>query len=356
MSQEYLIEDLGGLFIFPGLIDTNVHLGGEGVTAVTRAALTGGVTCIATSDYLSGEVYTDVARLAMVSDEKIHEIPSLRNSGIFGFKAVLVPQGPASPVLTRIEEVIENIGNLPLFIHPEYASPKELNQATPYRCIIPEERLETPTNFEIEEKSESESSSESDCEIEPFSYSPYSTPTTTDVGGIRRTSFKIPTNIKPFELFSPEKKRGSLPNVLSFIGNKEEIKQPPSKLKKSRHSMICTIGNNSKPFPIQDIPCMKRGSISKEAYLLHMLSFPESWESAAIEKILSLKPSGKIHFTNLSSNSAVELINEYKEKYPKITCESSLPYLYYSSQDVKPGDTRYKSNPPIREIKNHRLL
>ena len=33
-----------------------------------------------------------------------------------------------------------------------------------------------------------------------------------------------------------------------------------------------------------------------------------------------------------------------------------MPYLYFNELDVKPGDTRYKLNPPIRDHENNKSL
>ncbi|CAG9310043.1 allB_1 [Blepharisma stoltei] len=364
LMEQYLVEDLGDLFISPGLIDLNVTFGYEGSSVTTKAGLCGGVTCISTTDRLDGEIYTDIAPLLQISDDKIGEIPSLLNSNIFGLKAFLVPQGPESQILTKVEEALrETNGNLPIFVHPEFTTHKELLENTPFHMVIPEERGLTPSEFKIEEFPENEfSSSSSDDEIEPFDYSPDSTPTTKDIGGIRRTSFKIPVIISPFEILpnrSPEKKRGSLPNVFSVIQNhsfSEEIKTCPNKVRGKRHSILCTLGNQNKPIPPQDFPFMKRGSISSESYKNYAKTFPESWEAEAVEKVLSLNIKAKIHFTNVCSNKAIELIRNYRDSYPNLTCETSLPYLFFSNIDVKPGDTRYKVNPPIRDGGNYNLL
>ena len=70
---------------------------------------------------------------------------------------------------------------------------------------------------------------------------------------------------------------------------------------------------------------------------------------------MNADPQCKIHFSNVCSIQAIEKINKYKETY-QVTCETSLPYLYFSENDVKPGDTRYKLNPPIRNYINYKSL
>lgn len=348
------------------MVDLNVYFGQDGASIVTKSALSGGVTCIGTTDDIQGEIYTDVVPLKVVSDENINEIPQMIDSGVYGVRVFLVPLGPKSKVLTQVDQAFEALGrSVPALIHPEYATPKELMQATPYRCIEPDQRINAPSAFQIDEISESEESSSEDeyPNLKPFSYSPNGSPTTNDPGAIRRTSFKLPIYVHPFDLSfsskSPEKKRGSLPNVLSILGVKKidvEDKSPIAKPRKTRHSILCTIGNKVKPIPPQDYPFMKRGSVSSDSYMQHVNSFPEDWETAAIERILSSKSDIKIHFSNVCSNKAVELINYHKKSFTGITCETSLPYLYFNNQDVKPGDTRYKLDPPLRDEKNKNLL
>ena len=34
----------------------------------------------------------------------------------------------------------------------------------------------------------------------------------------------------------------------------------------------------------------------------------------------------------------------------------SIPYLYFNSENIKPGDTKYKAEPPIRDESNRKLL
>ena len=52
LIQEYIVEDLGNLCVFPGLIDLNVVFNSDGASIVTLQALSGGVTTIATTDFI----------------------------------------------------------------------------------------------------------------------------------------------------------------------------------------------------------------------------------------------------------------------------------------------------------------
>ncbi|CAG9323603.1 allB_3 [Blepharisma stoltei] len=365
LQQTCIVEDLGELFISPGIIDLNVSFGYDGQLITTKSALSGGVTCIASCEKIIEDIYTDIAPLVYLSDENLQDLPNLISSGIFGFKAVMVPQNYNFPIInSHIEEALKIIGNsLPIFVHPEFFTVKSLMEIAPHRCIIPEEFPSTPSDCKIGEHPDTEERFSSEDEILPFSYSPNSTPTTKDIGGIRRTSFKIPTIIHPFEMSppkSPDKKRGSLPCVLSVIEekNKNEEQEEHKKSPKisERHSILCTVEGYSKPMPIQDLKCIKKEA-NFDYNLQHVESFPVEWEIEAVNRILNhATMEAKIHFLNVSSSTAIELIKSNKTSYSHLTCETSTPYLYFDTSSIKQRDGRYKVNPPIRDAKNNSLL
>lgn len=57
---------------------------------------------------------------------------------------------------------------------------------------------------------------------------------------------------------------------------------------------------------------------------------------------------GRLHFPNLSTKNAVELIKNAKEKGLRVTCSVAIPHLYFNSQRLRDFDSRYKILPPLR--------
>ena len=333
----------------------------ESPATVTKQALSGGVTTISTTDPISGDIYTDIARLSLLHDENLSELSSEpSDSQIFGYKSYLVPQGPQTKILSKVSEALECIDSLPFFIHPELVTAKKLHQATPFRLVEPERRAfackiiiheeapVTASRFKLdsdEEDSEDLDNSEScsdegnpEIQVQDFSIECADT-VTESFSSMRLT---VPARDR-------DKKRVSLPTLL---GTENALFNPA---KSPRHHSVQCIGINNRPVPIQDIPFINKGILVEQAYHDHIENFPSDWEAAAVKKIMDASTNAQVHFVNISSSDAVEAVNRYRDKR-NVTCETSLPFLYFTEADVKPGDTRYKLNPPIRDHQNNRNL
>lgn len=65
-----------------------------------------------------------------------------------------------------------------------------------------------------------------------------------------------------------------------------------------------------------------------------------------------------VHISTISSSIAINSIRKSKieNNELKVTCESSGPFIHFSSSDIKEGDTRFKTHPPIREERNKEIL
>lgn len=361
IAEEYVLEDLGNLCVFPGIVDINVAFNADGATYVTRQAASGGVTTIATTDTVTGDLFTDIAKVQVIHDQNLDEIQGLTD--IFAYKAYLVPQGPSSQTLEKnLAKALEAVNDTLLIIHPELATPDKMFQATPYRMAEPEQRVFTGKIFIESERTIVASqfnleSSEEEGEIE--NSESCSEDFTPDIN-ISEVKEENNTNIVVSEfdamhLSVPEldkereKKRISLPNLFTS-GNTLEV---PVKSSPRHHSVQCPV--QQRPVPQRDIPFIAKGISVEQAYHDHISNFPIDWEISAITKIFPVNPYNRIHFSNVCSSEAIDLINIHKQTC-KITCETSLPYLYFSENDVKPGDTRYKLNPPIRDYQNNKNL
>jgi allantoinase len=136
-------HDFGELVIFPGLVDSHVHVNEpgrtnwEGFTTATRAARAGGATTIvdmplnsvppttsvealaAKSRAAEGQLSIDVAFWGGIVPGSAHEVPALVDSGVCGFKVFLtdsgVPEFPQVDVATLRGLVLD----APILVHAE---------------------------------------------------------------------------------------------------------------------------------------------------------------------------------------------------------------------------------------------
>lgn len=360
------IEDLGSLLIFPGLIDLNVSFSSESANTVTKQAASGGTTLISTLDPVSGELYTDVAPIIHLTDNI-----SSYNPEVFAYKAFLVPQGPNSQVVHNLKTASEIPSNLPLIVHPELATAEKMNFSTPYRQIEPEKRVfdckivisdernvvasefRLDSGDEIEEDGELENSESCSEDFGPeivINTFDGGDPTDNYVGNAEADSLAADVNSMCLNVPNVDRKRVSLPTIM-----KDQLPLRINNSPRSRSFQV--IGINNRPIPIQDIPFIKKGIQVEQAYHEHISKFPPEWETAAVKKVFQCNLNRPIHFSNVCSAEAIEAISRERGKEGSlITCETSLPYIYFSELDVKPGDTRYKLNPPIRDHLNFKSL
>ncbi|PHH90235.1 hypothetical protein CDD83_4203 [Cordyceps sp. RAO-2017] len=95
------------------------------------------------------------------------------------------------------------------------------------------------------------------------------------------------------------------------------------------------------------------------AYQTFLASRPPSYETCAVEEILSLAhraPSLHLHIVHLSATQCVPLLREARARGVNITAETCFHYLGLSAEEVEQGDTRHKCCPPIREAQNRDRL
>jgi allantoinase len=150
------IEDLGELWLLPGLVDSHVHINDpgraewEGFATATRAAAAGGITTLvdmplnsvpatcnvaalrAKLDAAGGRCAVDTAFWGGVVPGNAGELEGLAAAGVRGFKCFLSPSGVdefqsvGKSDLKRAMPVIARLG-LPLLVHAEW--PAELERA-----------------------------------------------------------------------------------------------------------------------------------------------------------------------------------------------------------------------------------
>lgn len=93
-------------------------------------------------------------------------------------------------------------------------------------------------------------------------------------------------------------------------------------------------------------------------YREYVKSRPDSWETAAIEKLISLcrKYRCPVHIVHVSSAESLPLISEAKKEGLPLTAETCPHYIYFNAEDIPDGKTVFKCAPPIRDRENNRLL
>jgi dihydroorotase-like cyclic amidohydrolase len=91
-------------------------------------------------------------------------------------------------------------------------------------------------------------------------------------------------------------------------------------------------------------------------YTAYLANCPENWEVRGISKVLSCGfKEISVHFQGISSATAINLVRRAFESFRFISCELPASHLYFSSDSVKPKDTRFKCHPPIRDSSNFEL-
>ncbi|KAL2441607.1 Allantoinase [Exophiala dermatitidis] len=95
------------------------------------------------------------------------------------------------------------------------------------------------------------------------------------------------------------------------------------------------------------------------AYSTFLASRPPSFETYAIEEILSLAhlaPNLPLHIVHLSAMEAIPLLRKARAQGINITAETCPHYLSLAAEEVALGDTRHKCCPPIRSQSNQDKL
>ncbi|KAG2417236.1 allantoinase [Aspergillus terreus] len=96
-----------------------------------------------------------------------------------------------------------------------------------------------------------------------------------------------------------------------------------------------------------------------EAYSTFLASRPSSYETCAVEEILSLAhlaPKLPLHIVHLSAMEAIPLLRQARANGVPITAETCFHYLSLAAEEIRDGDTRHKCCPPIRSQRNQDAL
>lgn len=96
-----------------------------------------------------------------------------------------------------------------------------------------------------------------------------------------------------------------------------------------------------------------------ESYSTFLNSRPSTFETCAVEEILSLAhhaPNLHLHIVHLSAMEVIPLLREARARGVNITAETCFHYLSLAAEEIRDGDTRHKCCPPIRGRSNQDKL
>jgi allantoinase len=87
-------------------------------------------------------------------------------------------------------------------------------------------------------------------------------------------------------------------------------------------------------------------------------SRPRTWENDAVALMIRLCKEFRcrVHIVHVSSSEAIALLRGAKESGLPITAETCHHYLFFATEEIADGDTRFKCAPPIRERENNDKL
>lgn len=176
MCQDWEVRDYGDLYIFPGVVDSNVHLHTnfgsewENITYATELAASGGVTTIIDNPIMSKPFSTSeeyfksiqqrikLIRTSSKVDYGVYGLLESRTEecidkmielGVMGFKCYLmncfqstINHYPPERLQSLLKSIEEKYPETLLAIHPEMATERELYQSSPCRTFTIEKRLD----------------------------------------------------------------------------------------------------------------------------------------------------------------------------------------------------------------------
>jgi dihydroorotase-like cyclic amidohydrolase len=371
----------------------------EGYELGTKAAIAGGVTTVIETpslihktntlfDYKANinslddtRLYCDIGFLAQINNENYMDIEEISQTGVLGFKAYIIPPAFEIPCLStenleKVYQLIEKT-NKPLFFHPEKASERYIYMSSPFRNEnLLSRKYKPEPQFSALPGAFPEEIEGSGSEVSPINSS-NSTPITKTPLSILKLDEKLlekqilyqsnnieslvkaeilTYSVSGFTVFEPE---SPIPSVSDSLLSDLKLEKSPAFKLNSPVNSVLSQGKSRRPPPIK---CSKSVAQNEFCdYKTFLANCPPHWEVNGVQAILcELKkhPKCKVHITNISSANALYVIRKNKRDFPslKLTSETSAYFLYFSDQHIKPGDTRFKSSPPIREEKNRKLM
>ncbi len=88
-------------------------------------------------------------------------------------------------------------------------------------------------------------------------------------------------------------------------------------------------------------------------------AYPSSAEVEMVKRDLRLMQEvagARYHVLHVSAAETIELVKAAKDKGLHVTCEVSPHHLFFSSDDIQPGNSSFKMNPPLRSRQDKEAL
>mmetsp|Transcript_25708 Transcript_25708/g.45096 ORF Transcript_25708/g.45096 Transcript_25708/m.45096 type:complete len:618 (+) Transcript_25708:1109-2962(+) len=416
MAVEYkhlILLNYSNLYVSPGLVDINIsfntparvleaeymgsserkfsydidissHEGWEGYFYGTMTAAAGGVTTIIESptvteadmefagmirakrDYLSGVgLYCDVGLFAHINPNNIGQIAEISEAGVIGFKGFVVPPGPDQAYFSFAElnaaMVHISATGKPLMLYSTMTTKEQIFKFSPFRNSFIHDRayMKTPefsSGFAAAYGEDVDGSSDSDSETPTRSMNrtmSFTMLVGSLSGGLdnemlNKAVDRIHRNHETLMLAEASTYKSSGSTI--FKAQSASLPPLPNLLGKPRAmrpiSIVCT----------PDIKLSRN-----QSYSGFLANYPLDWEkrgASAMLNLLERVPECKVHLTRLSSAVTLHLLNKAKEENPhlKLSFDIAATHIFFSSNSIRDGDTRFKHLPPIRDEENKLLL
>ena len=158
----------------------------------------------------------------------------------------------------------------------------------------------------------------------------------------------------------PKKKDGILARRLksrTLIDKKTFLLKKPNTCDPKNFMLIKRINTIKDSNPEAKEEEKKRCRVYKNFLFNH----PLAWESSGVHLLLKVFKNAancNILLTNLSSSSLAYIIREEKKKNPNspFFVDTSIPYIFFSMDMIKDGQTKFKVSPPIRDKAEANLI
>ena len=404
---EIRVEDLGEWYVCPGLVDINCcfnsdvgsHSGEDSASSDssyphsassaedhwedyatgTKAAAAGGVTTVIESPTLrysnlltseaverkvrtvqSEELYCDVGLLGYAGSGNLGEMEGMVRAGVMGFVGYMVPPCAHLGYFETEHDLKQAMSTLHptnhvLLLHPERTTSRFLFMASPFRQHSREDLSDAAspqiTCFAAAFPEDVDCGS---CDSSPFVGTPMkASPVQSE--DLEKCIKKHKENME--NLVDVEMRSYGNSGDTYFTGS-PCVKPSPPCLRP-----ILTQSNKLSPPPRQafrppPISChLDRRVTEYSDYSALLANSPPHWEVNGVSSILKCleEVQCRVHIAALSSASTVCQVKKAKndcENGNLLTCEVSIPHLYFSSMNIKNGDTRFKVNPLIRDPTN----
>ena len=89
------------------------------------------------------------------------------------------------------------------------------------------------------------------------------------------------------------------------------------------------------------------------------IAYPESAEVDMVDRdieLLQKVPGARYHVLHVSCGKTIAKVLEAKKSGLKVTCEVSPHHLYFNSENIRPDNSAFKMNPPLRSAQDQAVL